>query len=265
MLVSGVKTRTGGQHIAPVLGLAFIDPHQAVAHRHLEVRRPQIGSTAELAVPRMGIFVRQQIAADIGRLPVGQILFVDTVLRRAVMLQPDATDRIGGGDQKIIMIIVMCTVKLIGLFNQVLVDVDHIVGRFKVIRVVGHDIQTDRRIAALGRDVPGFEIASGKDRRVDQGVVIGGFENHCVVGLALGLKAGGVIPARRLLQRRLNRNLVGIIASRIKRGEIPLQVDHIGRHGDTPRRSGHRRQILERCLDRCRALGHHQMEGVHIE
>ena len=68
-LLFGEQPGARRQHYSPELRLAFIDPQQAVAHRHVEVRRPQVSRTTELAIPRMRVLVSQQVA--IGRKPAG--------------------------------------------------------------------------------------------------------------------------------------------------------------------------------------------------
>ncbi len=50
------------EHIAPILRLSFVHPEQRITHRHVEVRRPQIGRTAEFAVPGVRVLVREEIA-----------------------------------------------------------------------------------------------------------------------------------------------------------------------------------------------------------
>src|SRR5204862_1330024 len=71
LYVTGVQT-CALPILAPELRLAFIDPEQRAAHRRAIVRSPQIGAAAELAVPAMGVFVRQQVAAGRLFVPFGE-------------------------------------------------------------------------------------------------------------------------------------------------------------------------------------------------
>ena len=117
-LLLGEQTRAGVEHIAPELGLALIDPEQAVLHRHAVIGRPQILAAAILAVPAMGIFVRQQIVVAKIVFPFGEIAGADAVFRAAMMLQPDAAETIGDREQEIIMVVMLRAEQLHRLLDQ---------------------------------------------------------------------------------------------------------------------------------------------------
>ena len=99
--------RTGAEHIAPELRLAFVDPQQAVLHRRAIVGRPQVGGAAKLAVPAVAEFVRQQVAVAQLVFPVGEIAAADAVLRAAVMLEPVAAEIVRDGQQEVVMIVML--------------------------------------------------------------------------------------------------------------------------------------------------------------
>src|SRR3546814_6909169 len=82
---------------APELRLPLIDPQQIILHRHVEIGRPQQVGTAELAVPAMGEFMRQQVAVQqrLTIAPFLEIARLDLIFRRTMMLQPDAAHLVG--------------------------------------------------------------------------------------------------------------------------------------------------------------------------
>src|SRR3546814_6165201 len=69
---------------APELRLPLIDPQQIILHRHVEIGRPQQVGTAELAVPAMGEFMRQQVAVQqrLTIAPFLEIARLDLIFRR---------------------------------------------------------------------------------------------------------------------------------------------------------------------------------------
>jgi len=93
------------EHMAPKLGLAFIDPQQAVAHRGAEVGSEQIGTATKLSVPAVDEFVRQQIVVGKAVLPIGEIARLVLIFRAAVMLEPDAAHPVGDCVEEIIMVV----------------------------------------------------------------------------------------------------------------------------------------------------------------
>ena len=62
ILLGGPDAAARGEHVAEVLGQAFIDPEQIALHRLLVVAGGEARGTAVLAVPAMGELVRQQQA-----------------------------------------------------------------------------------------------------------------------------------------------------------------------------------------------------------
>ena len=107
----------GGEHVAPVLGLALVDPQEAVAHGHVEVGCPQVGPAAELAVPAVGVLVGQEVA--IARLvgPALEVVGADAVLGRLMVFQPDARDLVGEQQQEVVVVVMMRPVEFVRLLH----------------------------------------------------------------------------------------------------------------------------------------------------
>ena len=99
--------RARAEHVAPELRLALVDPQQAVLHRHAIVGGPQVRTATELAVPAVRILVRQQVAVAQFVVPLGEIAAPDAVFGAAMMLQPDAAQVVGDGEQEIVMVVML--------------------------------------------------------------------------------------------------------------------------------------------------------------
>src|SRR5882757_7763103 len=56
-LLPGPEAGTGGKHLTPVLRLPFVNPQQAVLHRYVVIRGPEVRRAAEFAIPGMREFV----------------------------------------------------------------------------------------------------------------------------------------------------------------------------------------------------------------
>ena len=72
--------RTGGQRDSPILCLPFVNPQKAVAHRCIQVPRPQVRGFPVKAVPRMHVLMRDKV------FHIQMALLFRKVIRRQVHL-----------------------------------------------------------------------------------------------------------------------------------------------------------------------------------
>jgi hypothetical protein len=97
------QTGTRRQHVAPELRHAFVHPQQAVAHRHVVIRRPQVGRALELAVPGVHQLVRQPVALVAAAVPIGEISGADAVLTRLQVLEADVAEVVADREQEVVV------------------------------------------------------------------------------------------------------------------------------------------------------------------
>src|ERR1700739_1568458 len=76
-----------GKYFSPVLGLSFVYPQQAAAHRGIVIGRPEALWAHEVSVPRMGVFMRQHPTPGHRLVPAGEILGRCDVLARTMVLE----------------------------------------------------------------------------------------------------------------------------------------------------------------------------------
>src|ERR1700733_12444647 len=63
-LLPAAQPGARGEHATPELRLTFIDPEQTAAHGLVERSRPEVGGLTVTAVPRVYVFVSEQVAVD---------------------------------------------------------------------------------------------------------------------------------------------------------------------------------------------------------
>ena len=107
--------------LPPVLRLSLVHPQQAVAHRHVVVGRPEIRRPPELAVPRVRVFVREQVAVLRMPRPLREVFGHGGVLAGAVMLKADTAHLVGQREQKVIVVVMVRAEQLVSLLYQRLV------------------------------------------------------------------------------------------------------------------------------------------------
>ena len=258
------QARARGHHLAPELGLALVHPQQAVAHRHVEGRRVEVRAAAVLAVPRMVELVREQVARGDVLLPLGEEIGRGAVLAGAVVLQPDAAHLVAERDQEIVMVVVVRAVQLVHLLHQVAECLELLRFHLEVLCGVGDEVHVHRRLGAR-IEVETLEVLAGEDRRVDQVLVVDRLE---VDGVALArgdLQRGAGLPAGGQFHAGLGGDLARVVAGRVERHRVPLQVEHFRRHHHAALATVLRRQELELRLHLGRPFGHHHVEGVDIQ
>ncbi len=244
-LLAAVQTRAGGQNLAPELGLALIDPQQLVLERQVVVGDVLTGRAAIFAVPGVGVFVAQQVAvAELG-LPVGEEPGIDAVLGRAVMLQPDAAQPVGHGEQEIVVVVVARAVQAVGLIDQIAQDFDLGFGRGNVaVGAVGDDVQADRRTAA-GIEVDLAIVFAREHGAVDQDVERDGLEGGDGAGGGLRAPGSAVLPALGQGDTGLHGDVPVEATGGVEQHLLPLDVQHLGSHGDPALVTRGWRQVLE--------------------
>ncbi len=228
----------------------------------LEIGDELVVRPAELAVPRVGIFVRQDIAAEALARHRLEIAGFDRVLGRAVMLHADPAHFVRHRHQEVIVVIVAGAEQLVSFLDHVLVDLQHVIRNLQIVRIVGDDVHVHRHLGA-GIQVVTLEVTPGQDGGIDQVVVGNRLEGHDVAVPAVGFQRRAVIPALRQGQGQLDRNAPRIITRRIERGAPHLQIHRIARMDDLTVRRTDRRQVLKIGRDRLRARWHIDVEGVH--
>ena len=204
--------------------------------------------------------MRQQIAiADIA-LPVRKQIGVDRVFGTAVVLQPDAGQIVAHRQQEIVTVVMPRAEQLVGLHHQLAVQIDLLVGRRDRRRGVTDDVEAD-----IVADQNRLRMLARKHRRIDQRIV-----SHRLIAGAVArhppAHRGVRSPALGNAQLGRHRNTADIIARRVQRHLLPLQVHQRRRH--RPPLDAHglaRIEILEPRLHRGRALRHLDMKGGHVQ
>ena len=258
----GDQPRPRLEHIAPELRLPLIDPQKRSAHRRAEIGRPQVRAAPELAIPAMGIFVRQQVAAARPFVPFREIARRHAVLGAAVMLQPDPAEPVGDREQEVVMVVMLRSEGLDRLIDQLLVRVDLRRRGDQLARIVGEDVE--RHLVAQ-RDHPA--VAPGEHRRIDQHLVIGLF-----VGPGVAARAGRLAtqrarrrPARRPSHVHPHRDATREPSGRIEADRIRLEADHRRGDGDAALILLGRGEELEFHIKLRRALRNVDMESEDID
>jgi hypothetical protein len=111
------------------------------------------GRAAELAVPRVGEFVRQQFAPRLVLVPFGEVAELDAVLARLVMLAADAAEFIADGEQEVVVLVVLRVEQLVGLLHQRAVRGDLFRRGFQLLGRIGHHVQAHRNLAPGSRSI----------------------------------------------------------------------------------------------------------------
>ena len=249
-----------GQHEAPVLGLALVHPQQRIAHRHVEVRRPQIRRTAELSVPRMGVLVRQQVAVGRGVGPGGEVVRVQAVLAGLVVLGAVAGQHVRQREQEVVVVVVLRAEQLHRLGHQRAVRLQLLRGDLQVLRRIRDDVQVHRHLAVRGK-VHALEITPRVDRRIHQRVEGHRLERDGVALARRGFQRGAELPARRQREAGRDRDAAGVVPGRIQRDLAPRHVHHAV--GDLEAAAA-RRQVLELHVQAGHACGHVEVERVDV-
>ncbi len=206
--------------------------------------------------------MRQQVAAGPGLVPLAEVIRAAAVLAGAVVLQADAAQLIAQGQQEIVVVVVMGAIELVGLLDQRLVPGDLLGLGLQRLGRVGKHVELDRRIAHAQVELP--VVPAGEQRRILQHVPAQGLELHRIAGPGGGLGGGRIRPAGRQLDAGLDRDLACEVAGRIQRGQVPLQVEHAGRHHHPALIGRQRREVFKRDLQLARPFRHLHLERVHI-
>ena len=256
------QARTRGQHHRPVLGLAFVHPQLVVVHRRVVMRYPTRAWAPRLADPRMGVFVRQQVV--VGERPLAaQVAFVHAVLAALRMFQADAAEHVGYRQQEVIARIRAGAEYPVGLAYQRAVGIQHLGVGLQGLRILGQYVQPHRlRGLVIQRET--LEPAPGVDRRIDQG-----HQRHRRIAfnatIARGhVQRGTAVPSLRQAQAGPDPDAACIHPGRVQQHPVPLQVEQVGSHRHPALFRGSGRQVLEFDVQRRHALGHLQVEGIHV-
>ncbi|MNV58444.1 hypothetical protein D3C71_1508220 [compost metagenome] len=135
--------------------------------------------------------MRQQITAQPGLVPLGEVAGVAAVLAGALVLQADAAELVGQRQQELVAVEVACAVELVHLLHQRAVRLDLLWLGGQRFGLIGEDIQVHRHLRT-GVQIEALEVAAGEQRRVDQVVIADRLEHHRVPLAALGIQRGGI-------------------------------------------------------------------------
>ena len=92
-----------GQHIAQVIGQAFIDPQQIVLHRLFVIRSGQVSRPPIFAIPRMHVFMWQQTGMKGSDFRIDQRPFFGAAVIRFVMLQAKMSNVITQTENEVVV------------------------------------------------------------------------------------------------------------------------------------------------------------------
>ena len=270
-LLGADQARAHRQHPAPVIGLALVEPEQAVLHGHIELRGPEVDRAAELAVPGMGVLMRQQAAAAGPLAPVLEVAQAHAVLAALVVLQADAAHAAGDGQQKVVMLEMPGGEQAVGLDHQVLVRLDLRFAGLQLGRVISHEVE-HHGLGMAGRvQLDAAAVGAGEQGRIGQGVQADRLEAQaieaggCWARAAVHAQGAGLGPAGRQGHLGLHLDGAGVVAGRVEQHADPLQVQHLGRHHHPAAFALHRAQELEGQVQLAHTSRHLDMKskGVH--
>ena len=223
------QSRARGEHGAPVLRHAFVDPQQRVLHRHVVVRGGQVRGPAELAVPGMHVLVREQVASRSGAIPFGEEIRIVAVLAGAMVLEADVAEVIAEREQEIVVIVMMRAEQRIGLARELRVGGQ---GRRRMIAAlgrIGHDVELHRGLSVASSGTR-LKCIPGEQRRIEQRLERHGLEAHALRRHAIATSsADAKLPARRQRDGGLDVDLARGVAGRIEHHGVPLQPQQLGR------------------------------------
>ena len=177
-----------------------------------------------------------------------------------MMLETDAAHLLGQREQKIIAIIGMAAEQGFGFLHQSDMRSDLFLRRLQELGVIGDDIEMD----ATGQG-DRLKILSGKDRAVDQCVIVGFFIDDAIAAGRFRAQRARRLPAIGIDGGRLDRDLADIIAGRVERDLMPAQIEHRRGHDDAALILHGRGDKLEGGRNLRDAFRHRQMEGKHID
>ena len=180
------------------------------------------------------------------------------------MLQAVAAHLVAERDQEVVVVVVVRAVHLVHLLHQIAERLDLFRLGFQVLRRVGDDVHVHRRLRAR-IEIDALEILARVDRRIDQVVVVDRLEVDRVAIPRGHVQCRAGLPAHRQFHAGFGLDLAGVVAGRIQRHGIPLQVEHLRGHHHAALAAILRREVLERHVHAARALRHVDMEGVHVE
>src|SRR5690606_37418699 len=255
------QTGTGAKNPVPILRLPFVDPHQAIADRPIEARRPRVGAAPVLAVPAVYVFVGDRVAASEALVPFAEVPGNAGRFARAMMLDPDRADLVTERQQDFEPAEVPRAEQPIGLPNQFAMGLYLRFGRLEQICPVRDDVEP-HLLALVDPDPP--EIPSCEDRRIHQNVERDRCEPDAAILARDRLERAGELPTIRNDQPRLDHNSAREEARWIKQHRVPREVEKFGTDDLAPLRTVGRREELEFGLDFRATCRHLDVEGVNL-
>ncbi len=132
-----------GQHFPPVLGLSLVDPHEAVADRALEAGRPGVGAEPELAVPRVDVFVGEDVPLGGVGGPGLEVAAGHDDLARPPVLDPAPADLVADRGQELVSIEMASAEQRVRLPDQGPVRVQLVLSGLQQVGAVGGEVQPD--------------------------------------------------------------------------------------------------------------------------
>src|SRR3546814_250619 len=158
------------------------------------------------------LFMGQDVASARPLVPTCEIFGRYAIFGTAMMLQANTPEFIAESQQKIVMIEMFGSEQCAGLADQFLVHGDLFGGEIEVTRFVCHDIQRD-----FGREFDCLEIFSGKNRGIDQSVIVDSLVSNGRPRCARRTERGRRLPPVWINDTHRNRDVPGIISSGIER------------------------------------------------
>ena len=200
VLLGRPQAGTRGQHFTQILRQALVHPQQFILHGGVEAGGEQSIGTAELAVPAVHVFVRQQACTGDVLVGIGEVFRFEAIIAALVVLEAEMAGVVGQREQEVVVAVVVAAKQFLGLDNQVPVIAQLRVGEHQVGRGIGNDVQMHGR-RGPGRQVDATEIEAGDQRRIHKL-----FQRHDAEARAsirpdraLGLKRRPHLPPRRQL------------------------------------------------------------------
>jgi hypothetical protein len=176
------------------------------------------------------------------------------------MFEPDGSQPVGQGEQKVVVVERTRSEGRQRLVHQGAMGGDLRRLGLEQFGPVGKDVELD-----VVSQVPLPEMGSGEDRGIDQGLVVGFGPGHTVADPAPPVERAGVGPAGGKGDCGLDADPAHIVPGRIEAHRLPLEVEHFLGHHDPALGRLQRRGEHEPRGDGHGAVGHLDVKGGDLD
>src|SRR5205085_3211550 len=213
------QSASRAQDVSVILGQPFVNPEQLILHRLLIIGCREQGGPPVLAVPGVKVFVREHAPGETRLRLVNERALGHTAVVRLMMFESEVRDAVAQGEEEVIVVVVLRARERLCLLDELAHAVYELRGGFERGGAVGCDVHLDRWLRGLERD--DAEVFAREHGRVNEVRQRGGREINLPARLALDRQGRAELPARRKLQRSVERYVVRVRDGRVKKNPVP--------------------------------------------